>query len=191
MNLCRFHADIPMLFYGILAGKISLKSMTAFMRNHIHISAGAVEVSENKGGLIQGQIGHIASRSLCLPAQHIKQFIFPHKIKKFLGLRGKFAVHLLAGSQNFFRRSCRFRIAVLKVHLLVNIFQLLQSQTLSSTVMKLFRKGYEILLNLAAESFHLFFPVAVTVHAVIPQLQIVFIAHLFRLCGTIFHQFVV
>ena len=57
--------------------------------------------------------------------------------------------------------------------------------------MQLLCKGYEILLDLPAESFYLVLAVAVAVHAVIAQFQIIFISHGSGLRGTVFHQFIV
>lgn len=52
-------------------------------------------------------------------------------------------------------------------------------------------EGYEILLDLPAESLYLVLAVAVAVHPVISQLQVIFIAHGSGLRGTVFHQFIV
>ena len=57
--------------------------------------------------------------------------------------------------------------------------------------MQLLCKGYEILFDLPAESLYLVLAVAVAVHPVISQLQVIFIAHGSGLCGTVLHQFVV
>lgn len=52
-------------------------------------------------------------------------------------------------------------------------------------------EGYEILLDLPAESLYLVLAVAVAVHPVISQLQVVFIAHSPLPARYGFHQFVV
>ena len=57
--------------------------------------------------------------------------------------------------------------------------------------MQLLCEGYKILLDLPAESLYLVLAVAVAVHPVISQLQVIFIAHCPCLCGTVFHQFIV
>ena len=57
--------------------------------------------------------------------------------------------------------------------------------------MQLLCEGYEILFDLLTESLYLVLAVAVAVHPVISQLQVVFIAHCPCLRGTVFHQFVV
>ena len=57
--------------------------------------------------------------------------------------------------------------------------------------MQLLCEGYEVLLDLPAESLYLVLAVAVAVHPVISQLQVIFIAHCPCLRGTVFHQFVV
>ena len=57
--------------------------------------------------------------------------------------------------------------------------------------MQLLCKGYEILLDLPAESLYLVLAVAVAVHPVIPQFQIILVTHGSGLCGTVLHQFVV
>ena len=57
--------------------------------------------------------------------------------------------------------------------------------------MQLLCEGYEILFDLPAESLYLVLAVAVAVHPVISQLQVIFIAHCPCLRSTVFHQFVV
>ena len=57
--------------------------------------------------------------------------------------------------------------------------------------MQLLCKGYEILLDLPAESLYLVLAVAVAVHPIISQLQVILVAHSPCLCGTVLHQFVV
>ena len=77
MALRRLHGDVRVLPDGILPGKIALEGMAAFVRDHIHVPAGPVEIREDKGRVIQRQIGHIAAHSLILPAKHVEQSVFP------------------------------------------------------------------------------------------------------------------
>ena len=57
--------------------------------------------------------------------------------------------------------------------------------------MQFFREGYEILFDLLTESLYLVLTIAVTIHTVIAQFQIIFISHGSGLRGTVFHQFIV
>ena len=191
MDLCSLHADIRMLSDRILCSEIPLKRMTTLMRDDVHITAGTVKVSEDKRCMVQRQISHVTASFLGLAAQYVKQLVLHHEIKEFRSLRGQFPVHLLACCHDLFRGAGGRRVAILEIYLLVNIAELLQTQTLSSAVMQLLCKGYEILLDLPAESFYLVLAVAVAVHAVIAQFQIIFISHGSGLRGTVFHQFIV
>ena len=191
MDLCSLHADIRMLSDRILCSEIPLKRMTTLMRDDVHISAGTVKVSEDKRCMVQRQISHVTASFLGLAAQYVKQLVLHHEIKKFRSLRGQLTVHLLSCCHDLFRGSGGCRVAILKIYLLIDITELLQTQSLSSAVMQLLCKGYEILLDLPAESFYLVLAVAVAVHAVISQLQVILVTHGSGLCGTVLHQFVV
>ena len=57
--------------------------------------------------------------------------------------------------------------------------------------MKFGGKGHQILFYLVTEIFHIFFAVAVTIHAVIAQLNVVIIAQHMRLFGSVFHHLIV
>ena len=72
MDLRSFHADIRMLSDGILCSEIPLERMATLMRDDVHITAGTVEVGEDKRCMIEGQIGHVTSRLLRLASQDIK-----------------------------------------------------------------------------------------------------------------------
>ena len=138
--------------------------------------------------MIHRHISHIASRSLCLTAQHIEQLIFHHKVKKFPCLRRQLPVHFLSCRHDLIGGSRGSGISLLKIHGLINIFQLLQPQSLPSAVMELFGKGHKVFLHLTAKGLHLLLSIAVAVHAIISQLQIILIPHLTGLGCTVFHK---
>ena len=191
MDLCSLHADIRMLSDRILCSEIPLKRMTTLMRDDVHITAGTVKVSEDKRCMVERQIGHVTASFLGLAAQYVKQLVLHHEIKKFRSLRGQLTVHLLACCHDLFRGAGGRRVAVLEIYLLVDIAELLQTQTLSSAVMQFFREGYKILFDLLTESLYLVLTIAVTIHTVIAQFQIILVTHGSGLCGTVLHQFVV
>ena len=191
MAFRRLHGDVRMLPNGILSGKIALEGMAAFMGDYIHVPAGSVEVGEDERRVIQRKIGHISAHSLVLAAKHIKQTVLHHEVKKFLCLRGQLLIHPLSGRQDLLRRSRRIGISLLKINALVNIRKLLQSQTFLSSFMQLFHKRHEILLHLAAEGLYLRLIIAVSVHAVIAQLHIIFVPQLLRLFRAVFHQLII
>ena len=191
VDLCRLHPHIRMLPDRIRAGQISLEGMSALMGDHVHIRAGAVKVCKDKGRIIVGHIGHISAGTLVLAPKHIKQTVLHHKIVKFPGLRGKLTVHLTPCLQDLLRRSLGRCISVRIEHGSVIQLQLIQTQTLSSLLVKLFREGHKVFLHLRTECLHLLLAVAVTPHAVIPQLHIVLIPHLLRLLRAVLHQLVI
>ena len=72
MDLRGLHADIRMLSDGILCGEIPLERMPTLMRDDVHITAGTVEVGEDKRCMIEGQIGHVTACLFRLASQDIK-----------------------------------------------------------------------------------------------------------------------
>ena len=132
MNFCGFHSNVCMLTNRVLCCQISLKSMTAFMCHNIYITACSVEIGKNKRRFIIRNIGHIAAYCLCFSSEHIKKLIVHHKIKKFLGFRRKFLIHLLPCLKDFLRCSFRLWISFWTVYHLICIRKFRQSQTLFS-----------------------------------------------------------
>ena len=122
MTLSGLHGNVCMLTNLIVAKQISLKSMSALMRNHIDITARSVKICEDKWCLIIRKIGHITTLAFCLASQHIKKFIFHHEIKEFFGFRRKLSVHSLPCFEDFLRSSDRIRISTFDIYVIIVIF---------------------------------------------------------------------
>ena len=141
--------------------------MTAFMSYDINVTFCAVKVCKDKRRIVVGQVGHIAARSFGLSAENIEKLVLHHEVKEFLGFGRKLCVHLLSVLQNIFGSADGLGISFLKINTFVNVGKLFQTQSLSSSVMQLFCKRHEILLNLIAEVLHLILAVAVALHTVV------------------------
>ena len=57
---------------GSCAARYPLERMTALMRDDIHITAGTVEIGEDKRCMVERQIGHVTACLLRLASQDIK-----------------------------------------------------------------------------------------------------------------------
>ena len=180
-----------MLHDGILPGQIALKCMSVFMRDHVYVAAGSVKVCKDKGRMILVQIGHIAALFFILSAEHIEELILHHEIEKFFGFGGQLRIHLLSALQNFLCSAHRIGIAFFEVNLIIDIRKLLQTEALSSDLVYALRKRYEYFLHLSAEILDIVSVVAVTVHSVVAQLDIIVIAHRLCLRGAVFYQLVI
>ena len=122
MTLSGLHGNVCMLTNLIVAKQISLKSMSALMRNHIDITARSVKICEDKWCLIIRKIGHITTLAFCLASQHIKKFMFHHKVEELSCFRRKLMVHLLSGFEDFLRSSDRIRISTFDIYVIIVIF---------------------------------------------------------------------
>ena len=191
MNLCCLHRDIPMLFDRITSRNISLERMTTLMCHNIHISACSIEIGKNKRCTVFRKICHISTGFFRLSSQNIKQLIFHHEVKKLFRFRRKFFVHFLSIRHDFFRRALWFWIASGKIHILINIRKLFQTQSLSSVLMHLLCQRNKILFDLSAEILNFFFSIGITVHPVISKFYIIVISKKSCLLGTILHQLIV
>ena len=121
MGLRCLHCNIGMLTNRILHRDITLEGMSAFMRDHIHISAASVEVRKDKRGIIVRKICHVTAGLFCLSAKNIEKLIFAHEIHELTGLRRKLPVHPLPRCKYLIRSSGRLRIALREVNAFINI----------------------------------------------------------------------
>ena len=158
------------------------------MGNYITVSGCAVEVGKNKGHVVVGKHFHIPAGSLVLSAQHIEKLHFHHILHKLGGFRRKSIVHLLPCCQDFLRCSDGGRISLLEKYPFIIVIELIQSKTLSSSLMKLLNKGYQIPFYLLTEGCNLPFPVAVSIHSGIADFREIRIPHHLPLLGTILYQ---
>ena len=165
--------------------------MSAFMRDHVYVAAGSVKVCKDKGRMILVQIAHIAALFFILSAEHIEELILHHEIEKFFGFWGQLRIHLLSALQNFLCSAYRIGIAFFEINLIIDIRKLLQTEALSSDLVYALRKRYEYLLHLSAEILDIVSVVAVTVHSVVAQLDIIVIAHRLCLRSAVFYQLVI
>ena len=61
--------------------------MTRFMRDHLNVMLGAVEVGKNERYLIIPQAGAVAARRLAGGGKHVQQLIVQHGVKEDAGFR--------------------------------------------------------------------------------------------------------
>ena len=189
--LCCLHSDICMLPNRIRCRQISLKSMAAFMRDHIHISACPIKICKDKGCMVIRDIGHITAHCFCFSSEYIQQLIFHHEIKEFFCLFGKLGIHPSALFQNFFRCSFWLGISFFSIDQLIRIIHMIHTQTVSSVFIQLFRKRNPVFLDLSAKIFHLFPTIAVSLHTQISQFCITVKSKNSGLFGSIFYQTVI
>ena len=191
MGLRSLHGDIRMLADGIFRSDKSLERMAAFVGDNVRIPAGPVKVREDKRRLVVRQIGHVAASLLGLAADDVKQFVVTHEVHEPAGLRRQFIVHQAAGFQDLSRIAHRLRIALGKINSLIFKMKMIQSEPDPSSLMQLLCKWDEIALYLLSELPDILTPVAVSLHAGIPEIQIVLSAHRSCLLCAVFHQAVI
>ena len=123
VGFCRFHGNVVVLMDGIHSRDIALEGVSALMGNHIAVRGRAVKVCKNKRHMILRQHGHIPTGLLILPAENIKKPLFLHGVHEHSSLLRQLVVHLLSGSQNLLRCTCRCRVSVLEINAFVEISQ--------------------------------------------------------------------
>ena len=191
MDLCGFHSDICMLPNWVFCRKISLKGMSTFMCDNIHISTCSVKVCKHKRGMIIWQISHIATNCLRFSSKNIQQLIFHHKIKKFFCFLWKFTIHFLSLCQYLLRTAWRLWISFRSINLFIWKIQVLQIQTSFSFFIQAFWKWNPVFFHLSAQSFYLLLSITVSLHPSISQLRIGIKSKKFCLLGTIFYQLII
>ena len=174
-----------------IRSQIALKGMSTLMGNHIDISCSSVKVCKNKRHLVVRKHIHIAAGTLIFPAKDIKKLHFPHFPHESRGLRRKLIVHLLSCCHDFFRSSFWRRISLREENIFIIIIEMVNSQSLSSLFMQLFRKRYKVTLHLISEAFNLLLAVTVTIHSGIAEFSKVGIAEQTPLFGTILYQLII
>lgn len=75
MNLAALHAGPDVGGGDAVAVHIGGKGVTGFMRYNLNIMLGAVKVGKNKGNLIIGDAGAVATAAFAFGGENIQQFI--------------------------------------------------------------------------------------------------------------------
>ena len=181
------HAAQVALAHGPEAGE----GVARLVGQHVHVAAGAVEVGEDEGGLVGGELRAVAAGGLALLAQDVQQLVVPEEVGKLRRLRAQLPVHLPAGGQDLVGGALGVRVAVGEQQHIVPVFQLIHTQPPLLVLLHPGHDGHHVPGDLVPEGRHLGGAVAVAAQAVIAQLEIVVVAHVLRLGGAVLHQLVV
>ena len=128
MCLCCFHGDIRMLQDRVVCCQITLESMTALMRDNIHISAGSIEIGKYEGSMEIRHISHIAAHFFIGSGKHLQKMVIQHKIEKFSGLLRKLPVHFLTCQKGVLVTSDGFRTSLREADAFITEIQFVKSQ---------------------------------------------------------------
>ena len=180
-----------MLENRILRREIPLKSVSAFVCNHINIPCRSVEIRENKRHPIIRKHIHIASRALILSSQHIEELHFPHLPHELCRFRRKRGIHLLAGLHNLFRCSVWLRISFREEDVLIIVVEVRQPESLSSLFLEFFHKGNQIPFHLEAKIRNILLIVTIANHSGIAKFGKIRIAQKSSLLRPILHECII
>ena len=153
---------------------------------------GAVKVGKDKGNLIIGDAGAVATAAFAFGGKNIQQFIVQHHAEEFAGLGRKLIIELATHGKDLIRCADGLGIAGAEFQRVIGkAHRIFFAQTLRLLAINAVRHRHQILHNRLAKLLYIFLGVAVAAHAVVSQRGITFIAQLFAHFITQMHQLIV
>ena len=180
MGLCGLHAAAADLQGEFVVGdQVGVEGVARFMGHHIHIARRAVEVGQDKGLLIGGDLRAVAAAPLVFAGVHIEGVVFQHHINEVAGLGAHLVIHLSGRPEDLLLAALGLGVAAGDDHAIV-----VEAIGIDAQIPGIFQpqtgnRGHDGLQDIAAEDLYLRLAVAHPVHPVIAQLHEVPVAHLF------------
>ena len=153
----------------MFAGLIHLESVTGFMRQHVNVAAGAVEIREDERNAVVIDAGAVAAHLLVRLGLKIEKIHFTHLREEFIRLRRHLMVHLCGSGDEFVTVPLRQRVSVREDQALVIAGQFRQSQTLCLAFIEFFIQRYDLFEYHLTISCNVIFVVVEAVHPFVAQ----------------------
>ena len=177
VGLRRLHAAAAQLQGEAVAGdEIGVERVARLVGHHVHIPGGAVEVCQNKGLPVLGELRAVAAAPFVFPGVHVKGLVFQHHVDEGAGLRPHGVIHLPGGGKDPVP-GAGGRVPAGNDDFIVIELIVADAQPLRIFKAQPGHQGHDVVLHVLPESGHLLLVVAEPAHAVIAQLHEVFIAH--------------
>ena len=172
-------------------GQVAGEGVAALMGENFHVVRSAVEIGEDKGRLVIGQIRAIAAGHLALFGDQIKQMHPVHLVDKAPGLLVHLPIHLHSRAIGVVKAPLWLGVAAVAGDRIVIEFEILQPQPLGLGLFHLYHPGDNLVDNLLTEDGGVLGVIAVAGHPQIAQLHKILEAQLFGNGRAHLHQLVV
>ena len=153
---------------------------------------GAVEVRKNERDVVIKDARAVAAAHLALGGEHIQELALEHHAEEPAGLGAERVVKALARLENVVRAALRAGVAGAEHQRVVGkAHRIFLAETLGLLAVDAVRDRDKIFDDAGTEAFHIFFRIAVALHAVVAELRVAAVAELLAHLIAQVHQLVI
>ena len=150
------------------------------MRQNVCVRRRAVEISENEGLVVVADEGAVAPARLVVAALDVERARLRHAVEEVADLTVHLVVHPARFPEGFRDGERERRVSLFGVDVVIREAERSKPHLPLDALFERAHDGHERLFYVGAEGFHHLPRIARPAHAVVAELHIILIAHLFR-----------
>ena len=173
------------------AGEVR-KGVASLVGYDLHVARRAVEVGEDEGAVVAAEGGAVAAAGLALAGENVQQLVIVHEVDELGGLAAQLVIELAPGGEDVVRRALGLRVAAAELEGVVGVVHRVGlAEALGLAAVDGVGQGDDVLDNGLAEGLDVLLRVAVALHAVVAEGNVVAVAELLSHRVAQVHQLVI